>query len=77
MQTRVAHKVSSNKDMRAALKYAKEHGFTVTHGGKHLKLTKNGQVVTASVSPSCPHAADGVRRDVDRIERRLKERKTA
>lgn len=62
----------SDKDIRKVIQFATANGFTVKRNGKHIKLTKENQVVTVSTSPSCPYGCENAMKDINKAINSLK-----
>lgn len=65
-------KTFGDKETRKTIQYAVAHGFTVKRNGKHVKLTKDDQVVTVSTTSSCPYGMANAMRDIDKALNTLK-----
>lgn len=57
----------SNKDLAKILKLAQQHGFKIVRQRKHLVLQRGEQILSLSVSPSCPFAAKHAMGDLQRL----------
>lgn len=63
-------KYTSIKELNQFIDELIRRGWTVTRN-KHVKLrSPRGYMVTCSVSPSCHHAVENFKKDVQRIERK-------
>jgi hypothetical protein len=55
------------KEIKTVVKAAERHGLRCVFRGKHPRLVDaHGRGVSFSGTPSCPHAANNLRRDLAR-----------
>lgn len=63
-------KLSNNKEINEVVEEAVKHGWKPVQGRKHSKLYHpKGKFVKVSCTPSCPHSANQLERDIRRIEK--------
>lgn len=58
----------SNKEMGKVVKAAVKRGWIVKSGGSHPKIIKGYHIISASLSPSCAHAAKSLDRMLRKCE---------
>lgn len=70
----MGEKTYGSKDARKTIQYAVANGFSVNRSGKHIKLTKEDQVITVSTSPSCPYGYSNALKDIKKALNNIKEK---